>query len=471
MILSRFLGLRGPAYFLLCALAFFGGAVGNEYAHKGVVVAYLVPPVTTGSSAGDVVERFGMCDPSSYIKEARILLSGQDPRKDVYIKVWAPGFPVVEAAVLKLGERHFVRNMFILTALVWSIATGLCCLALRDISGSSLLPLLMLLVLGTRLFYDYLLDEGVVYSESLAIAIFMPSMIWFCAGWARNSLPQVLAASLGLLVVGFLRSQFLLVVEACFAGIAAYTVLLALWRRYRPQLAKVSLAAALLPPLILAACIGIYAHWNDGEFVHNEYFYRLPWRVQVPPDMFDTGGMGVLCQADAKTCERMRAINDADDARMKTLSDPIPLQHENWEKNKQAVIHTLVTRPFRIVWIKLHYFARYLVSDPLSVPSPLDGFHYVYGENILFAAMGVASLAGCAILRRHRFYQALGIFLVAGWAGSCIVNFTVLHFEVRYLFFGKALDCFVFALVMAHVCRLATREEIGRENRVFKETP
>ncbi len=441
--------------FLAISILSFAITLADEYAHKGIVVAYLVPPITTASSAGDVVTRFGECDPSSYIKEADILLSGKDPRKDVYIKIWAPGFPVMEAFALGLSHNHFVRNMFLITAAVWSLSLGLCGAALVRLSGSILFPFLLLLVLATHLFNDYLLNEGIVYSETIGIALFMPLMILFCASWAGNKLCLTTCAALGLMFVGFLRSQFLLIVEVTFTAATLYAFVVWILYRGRRGTGRLRVGPVLISTLLLLVAVNVYARWNDGEFVHNEYFYRLPWRVQSPPDMFDTGGMGVLCQADGKTCDRMRMQNAHDDARMKTLSDTTSAQRQNWTDNKRAVIHTLLTRPFRVLSMKSHYFIRYFFSEPLSVPDQNMGFTYLYLENALFAIFGLLGLAGCVAFRRFPFFQALGLFFLVGWFGSCIVNFTVLHFEVRYLFFGKVLNCFVFAVVLAHVCRMS----------------
>jgi peptidoglycan/LPS O-acetylase OafA/YrhL len=446
---------RKPVYFLLFVLITLGFCRLNEVAHQGVLISYLNPPLTVKSSAADIVDRFVFCDPASYVKGARLYFSDTDPRSSTVIKVWAPGFPFVEALLLQISEHRFARVLFWFTALVWGLCLAACGLLLRELSGSLIFPFIVFACFGLHLVRDYLLMGGILYSETLGIAILMPSLLLFCRAVSRRSWRDALVASVGLLAVAFLRSQFLLAIECGLGLLAASFIATAVYEKLKtrrlPSLPWRELGIAVL---LFVVAIGSYSAWNDGEFVHNEFMYDLPWRpVQNPPDMYDAGGMGVLCDVDRPLCARLRAQDAVSNAPDTSMEDAVARHMKDWQDNRAAVVHTILHHPLPVLQRKLHYFIKYFYSAPLSIPSTDSDFTYLYGENTLFALLSIGGLLGCLAFRRNPYFQTLGILTAGMWAGSVVVCFVVLHFEVRYLFFGKLLGFITCLAVAAELCR------------------
>ena len=454
---SRLARLGGTAYFLrVAALVLFlqllalipnGGRTYIERAsgavcHQTRIVAGTVAKplicaafdLRLNSSVDDVAALFPFSDPGSYIRGARQILNGEDPRRNPLTADWVPGMMVVDALLIALSPTHFVLLLFLVTITCWAASMAACAVLVRHLCGDPLLPLAIAGCIAFAMFRNYLFRSGIVMSEPLSIAAFLPAVLLICSSLQDQSIGQAASAALLLLIASLIRAQFLPVCECILGLLVVYGVIVTVHARLTVQTGR---NFAWRPLLILIALYGgmltVYASTNGGSIVHNEDLFAMPWRhFPSPPDFIELGGGRVLCDVDLATCERMHQV----------MAGGLDTQ-----ASRSADIHVIATRLPQVLARKLGYFVEYFFAEPSYLGWGVYGFAYV--ENTVFALMALLALTACASWRRDPLFAALGLIQLGSWAGSLAASMLIVQFETRYFFVGKAVAFLAFVTVAA----------------------
>ena len=394
--------------------------------------------LTMFSSPEDVLASYGQADGGNYLIGAQKLAAGQSLRGTFYFACWPPGFMLVEAALLRLVPHHFVPGLFVVTAALWSLTLATLWTVLRHVSGSRFFPLAITGLFGLPTFSTFLFDSGIFMSESISIALFTMGLLVFTIAIVRGSSRLGLAAGLLIGAAALTRAQLVLGMLALVGGGFVIGVCALLWvlaGRWRPSsLAKARMRAVVAATLLYLGMVYGYAAWNDGGVVHMEYEYTLAWVRPPVPNWQDQGGIDVLCSADPKTCARMKA-------------QPVV----TWQEGRAASLHAILHHFPRVLVTKAKFFVVYFFSQTSYMPAGLGLPDYL--ENGIFLLAVVIGAVGCLLRFLNPMFAWLLLLQGAVWAGTTAASFSVMQFEVRYLYIGKCVSLTAALIVLADLYR------------------
>jgi len=255
------------AYFLgLCLLGFLSGFA---YDYEGSGLSWDV------TAAG--LRQFQARDPNSFMTAALDIArhGWVQPANYWLVRVWPPGFMVIEAMVLRVfGEdAPFMLPLLALSALAcatWMVLLRNLLLPAFSERDAMLAPMLPFLFPVSTFFL--LSPFGLVLGETLAISFFIIGFLLVQLACRDRSWLKAIAAGLALALSAYMRSQFeLLVIFLTLAGavLAATAVALRLLRRRAwPRWAPVGMVLVTVTIAQLAMAPWRYHNYLDtGELV------------------------------------------------------------------------------------------------------------------------------------------------------------------------------------------------------------
>lgn len=400
--------------------------------------------VSLGLSPERLVELYGFADAGSYL-QAAIDLETNNANTAGWawtLNLWPPGMVWLNALILRFSPLDIAVSVGLISAFVWSLPFAL----LTRVFMTSWVRLatvvaIELAVLGTSPFQSWMLDEGLLYADGLAAALFLLGMVLLvgratnaqnAAGWVRDGV----LAGIALAGAVYFRASYQLVPVLILVVVGALVVRWSYARlRRRPQSLNtrrglVLLVSASLATVFLMAPYTAYmlVDRDRSSFVQTEELvYISVWQDPQSGDVPQwklNGGSALACDLDPDRCSEISDLG----------LDSTQLRDE--------LVETILENPVEFVGHRVFYVAfqwfgdethsySYSPADYAREPVSAGSAPNLNVPNgILYVAFLVVSLVASVVVVSRGDW--VGLVLPAAVV-ALLGPFAIVHVEVRYL--------------------------------------
>jgi len=368
--------------------------------------------------------------------------------------LWPPGFFVFGALAHRLAgvDGPVALAVVLMTLAVWAGVFVLLFFYAWQVLNPVIAALLPVAILALPFMRQYMLGQGMFYSESLSAALWAIAFLLLMFGTWRRPVFFGVLAGLAWTAAAYTRAQVEVVLQMTTAIVVLAWLTWWFIRRYNlarsfegsqfPQRANcwhpgvllqfktLWVALALFQVLTLPYPAYNYVFHNRFSWSFIDYYYRYLW---TPPEDYQPiaafirdGGGPIGCAVEPETCRRLQ------EQRRTSGEKSIP------ELSYQSLtMRAMLKHPVAWVRYRLSYLPEYWFSSPS--PQMAVGHDYVSGT--VLAIFVLIALALLAVVPLGFGTVVLGTNWLALAAGTAAV-FMFIHYEVRYLYY------FQFAMVL-----------------------
>lgn len=382
----------------------------------------------------DMAKLFGGGDSGSYLNAALDLTAnGQNTQAWTWVlNLWPPGMVWLDAIIIRLSPLDFGVSIGLVTALVWSLPLSLLSWPFMRTRKSALIVLLVeLAILGTSPFQSWMFDEGLFYSDGLAVAFYLLGLSLVVNRVRSNAPIQVwirdgIYVGMSFAAALYFRAAFNLVPWALAAvAITISAVVIAKKVRRKPigdlgRQAVLLIVATLTVPLLMQP----YAAYVQQDRARTQFVmtddlvYAGVWKhntIATSPQWLLNGGLSVGCDIDPSEC----ALIQREQADGKVFT---PTELRN------ALIKSIATHPLQFLGNRGSYVARQWSADEVGSYSSSNNLNP--GQGLLYLTSLIAAIVAAFILVARGRWTLL-VIPIMGLA--IIAPYAVVHVEVRYL--------------------------------------
>jgi hypothetical protein len=366
---------------------------------------------------------------------------------------WPPGMSYLNAFAIKMVglEGQFIFVLSTITALLWGLVTALIFEILRRFMRFWIATLVIVAVIQTDLYHQYLVRDAVIWSDGYTAAFICLTILFSYKGYSNSNIKYFALAGFSLAASAYVRGQYFVVVQfflVLTVGFLGLTLVLFLYKKARILpifLEKISsFSRKATSPLALLSLVAIltcapYLLWQKNHFGDISWDLKGEWhwnstdafaaagnwiKAEDHAGFIAQGGGGTACKVDSQLCEKIYLAE---------FRDKTPFSIYDSEPYTGAEFYAMTLKTFRqhpVKWfkIKFPYFLRYWNSSPaISVPTKSD------------LPISVISAAGLAILTMSLFFKGsrriwfAPTIITVTFIGATVGPAYLAHLEVRYL--------------------------------------
>ncbi|HET8744041.1 MAG TPA: hypothetical protein VFM98_00430 [Ramlibacter sp.] len=425
----------------LGALRVFGiyflavGLLGLLSVHLTPALGWLMPPAELAAKAG-------YSDPSSFLQGAsEIARHGWFQPENVWlIRLWPPGFMVLEAGVLRLfGETApLLLPLLALSALAcagWMLLLREVLLPVTPDWVATAAPALPFLFPLTPFFL--LSPLGLLFGETFAISFFFIGFLLALLAGRQRSWRLAVGSGIALALSAYMRSQFELIVQSLTAVALLLAVVAAAGALLRRRLRMDARTVAILLLAVIVAQGAMlpwrYHNYRDsgkGTWVHTSGLIARN-SLMREQDLLAIGGAFVVQGGGHLACKLEPSYCGSPD---RTLFLRAFLRHPGeWLLEKARLIPAYWLAPP----------APTSMSDLRDQPSGPQAL-----ANILFFACFLAAW-GCLWKVRRRPEFIVHAWMLFSLSGCLFAVYTLAHFEARYFYLPKIFSVVELVMLVA----------------------
>ena len=392
-----------------------------------------------GSSAEDVIGKYGLADPGSFVLYGRYLLS-QDPWKTSSTGCWPPGMGFINAALFAMfGDHAYLLKTMILSVLLWGAALYS---VFRTISRPRNALTRFVIVNSIWVFSSFrywLLITASIYSESKALPLFVIGVAFLVRGLQTGKSWHYVASGVALALAAYVRAVFDAMIMIAFTVIGVIAL---------GRLATAYLAERLRDsgPLSLRGFRRFVTQPRfEGEHqalkvagvvLVTALILIVPWKVR---NVAALGAFSLrVCEGDSALywSYDMPSYLISGDAACRANPDLCAILNTRItsvtpELGRRLVLFAIVSSPRAYFANKLRHFPEFWVGTPWSQLGSRNNAFLVEGSISLLA--GTVALVW-ALRNAFRMRGPLTIFsgFFLGFVLQNLLVFSVLHYEYRY---------------------------------------
>lgn len=418
----------------------------------GLLSAHLAPGLEWQISAAELRSKVRYSDPSSFLTGAfDIARHGWvTPENAWLVRLWPPGFMIVEAAVLRLfGETSaFLLPLLALSALAcagWMLVLRQLLLPVTSHWFATAAPALPFLFPLTPFFL--LSPLGLAFGETFAISFFFIGFLLILLACRQRSWRLAVGAGVALALSAYMRSQFELIVQALTVTAVLLAVVAAVGRRQRWR-ARVDGRIAAMVLLAMIVAQGTMAPWRFHNYLDSG---KAGWvqtsdliarnSLMREQELVSKGGRFVVLGGGQLACKLEPSYCGASDP---ALFYKAFLQHPGeWLLEKARILPT-------------YWLAPPVPGSMATVDVPPSGPQVLV--NVFFFACFLATW-GCLWKIRRRPEFPVHAWMLISLSGCLLAVYTLAHLEARYFYLPKIFSVVELLMLLALLRAGAARGE------------
>ena len=371
----------------------------------------------------------GMADAGMYLRGGR-QVAETGWAKPGYIPFWPPGmfFVYALAILLVTAEGPILGVVAAITLVFWTAVLSLLFVILRRALhplAAFLLPFALLL---PPLMRGFMLDSGMVFSESISTATWCLSLIFVYMACAQRSVSWAALGGVFLALAAYFRAQFQVMVDLSTLLMIFLAAVIGIWNvcarrtilsvKSIPDFKYIFLSIVVFHAL--AAPYRIYVHrtypyaWAAVDWYY-KYVWMLPEQYSPVAGFILQGGGPAGCVTDRERCLAMAAEKE------RLGKDYIEPNYRN------ETVKGMLRHPFKWIGYRMEHFPPYwFTNNGYITPGPPA---YLYGSILLFLLTSVPLLALLAPAGPEKYFILFQFLVVVS---ANIGTFMFIHYEVRY---------------------------------------
>ena len=377
---------------------------------------------------------------------------------------WPPGMSYLNAFAIKMVglEGQFIFVLATITALLWALVMALIFNILRSFMRVWIAVLVMVAVIQTDLYHQYLLRVAIIWSDGYAAAFICLTVLFSYKGYSNSRKEYFALSGFSLAALAHVRGQYFVVVQfflvlaVGFLGLVLVLYMCNKARKLPDFLEKISgFARKVSAPLALLSLVAIltcapYLLWQKNHLGDLSWDLKGEWhwtstdafavagnwiKTEDQAGFIAQGGGGTACRVNPQLCAEIDLTESKDNT-------PFNIYDSQPYTGKQFYEMTLKTfRHHPIKWfkIKFPYLLKYWNSSPaISGPAQSDI------TTAVVSAVGLAILTVSLFFKRSRRIWFAPVIIAVTLIGASIGPGYLAHFEVRYFASVKLIGLIVF---------------------------
>jgi hypothetical protein len=366
---------------------------------------------------------------------------------------WPPGVSYLNAFAIKMVglEGQFIFVLATITALLWGLVMALIFSILRIFMRFWIAILVMVAVIQTDLYHQYLVRDALIWSDGYAAAFICLTVLFSYKGHSNSNIKYFALSGFSLAALAYVRGQYFVVVQFSLVlavGFLGLVLVLYIYNRAKllPNfLEKISsFSRKVSGPLALLSLVAIltcapYLLWQKNHVGDISWDLKGEWhwtstdafaamgnwlKAEDQAGFIAQGGGGTACKVDPQLCVMVYLAEYRD-------KDPFSIYDSEPYTGKEFYAMTLKTfRQHPVQWfkIKFPYLVKYWNSSPaISGPAQSDM------TTSVISAIGLAILTVSLFFKRSRKHWFGPASIAVILTGATIGPPYLAHFEVRYL--------------------------------------
>ncbi len=366
---------------------------------------------------------------------------------------WPPGMGYLNAFAIKMVglEGQFIFVLATITALLWGLVMALIFNILRIFMRFWIAILVMVAVIQTDLYHQYLVRDAIIWSDGYAAGFICLTILFSYKGYSNSNIKYFALSGFSLAALAYVRGQYFVVIQfflVLAVGFLGLALVLFLYNRARmlPSFLKKtgSFSRKVSAPLALLSLVAIltcapYLLWQKNHVGDISWDLKGEWhwtstdafaamgnwiKAEDQAGFIAQGGGGTACKVDPELCE-MVYLAEYRDKTPFSIYDSEPYTGEEFYA---MTLKTFRQHPVQWFKIKFPYLVKYWNSTPaISGPSQSD-----LNASVVSAA-GLAILAVSLLFKRSRLIWFAPAIITVTLIGATVGPAYLAHLEVRYL--------------------------------------
>ena len=391
---------------------------------------------------------------------------------------WPPGMSFLNAFAIKMVglEGQFIFVLATITALLWGLVLALIFNILRSFMRVWIAILVMVALIQTDLYHQYLVRDAIIWSDGYAAAFICLTILFSYFGYSKSSLRFFVLSGFSLAMTAYIRGQYFVVVQFFFVlavGILGLSLLISVVNKVKklPDFSRKFSAFLTMSrtPLVVLSLVAVvacapYLLWQKNHIGDLSWDSKGKWHW-TSTDVFAAmsnwnetddlagfvreGGGGTACKVDPALCAE---VNTAE----KKAASPFSVYDSEPYTGKQfyeMTIKTFRQHPLQWFKVKFPYFMKYWDSQPaITNPAKTD---FPVSE---ISAVGLLLFTASFFFRSARRYWFAPAFIALILIGATIGPPYFAHLEVRYLVAVKLIGFTVAIGVAGYVLEYLLRK-------------